>query len=190
MTSPTEIISSEVPKGKSDRADRRNRMRLFQSELVDRMQAARDQTVVRDNQLGIMIGQTRWLLDLQEVGEIVPVTAITTVPLTLDWYLGLLNIRGNLISVIDFSRFQGLPATEIEPTSRVVTFTSSLGINCGILASRVLGLRNVAEMQAQSGSESPRPWEGQSYRDQESHGWSTLSLASIVQDQRFLHIGL
>ena len=166
-------------------------MRVFQSELVERMQAARDNVDTRENMLGIQVDQTRWLLDLQEIGEIVPMTAITKVPLTQDWYLGLLNIRGNLVSVIDFSRYQGLGATEIENASRIVTFTPTLGINCGLLVSRVMGLRNVAEMQRQPDTtDNAAGWIGSFYRDKDSHDWVTLSLSSIVQEQRFLHIGL
>jgi len=166
-------------------------MRIFQTELADRMQAARDNVDTRENRLGVQVGQTRWLLNLQEIGEIVPVTTITKVPLTRDWYLGLLNIRGNLVSVIDFFRYQGLGATEIENASRIVTFTPSLGINCGLLVSRVMGLRNVAEMQRQSDTTDSAPgWSGSAYRDNDSQDWVTLSLSSIAQEQRFLHIGL
>ena len=166
-------------------------MRVFQSALAERVQAARDNVDMRENFLGILVSQTRWLLDLQEIGEIVPVTAITKVPLTQDWYLGLLNIRGNLVSVIDFSRYQGLGPTEIESASRIITFSPSLGINCGLLASRVMGLRNVAEMQRQSNTiDNVTGWIGDSYRDNESLDWVRLSLSSIAQEQRFLHIGL
>lgn len=166
-------------------------MRIFQTELVDRMQAARDQADTRENLLGIQVAQMRCLLDLQEVGEIVPVTTITKVPLTHDWYLGLLNIRGNLVSVIDFARYQGFGLTEIETASRIVTFTPSLGINCGILVSRVMGLRNVAEMERLAdAAEDAAGWIGKTYRDSTSQDWVTLSLSSIAQEQRFLHIGL
>ena len=191
MTPTTDESRPEPVSGNTDRMERRKRLRIFQSELVERMQAARDQTESRDNQLGVMIGQRRWLLNLQETGEVVPVTAVTPVPLTQDWYLGLLNIRGNLISVIDFARYQGLPPTEIEPASRIVTFATALGINCGLLVSRVLGLRNVAEMHAQADPAAEQAaWASTSYHDKDLQEWTTLSLSAIAQEQRFLHIGL
>lgn len=191
MTSTTDESHPEPVSGNADRMERRKRLRIFQSELVERMQAARDQTETRDNQLGVMIGQRRWLLNLQETGEVVPVTAVTPVPLTQDWYLGLLNIRGNLVSVIDFARYQGLPPTEIEPSSRIVTFATALGINCGLLVSRVLGLRNVVEMQAQAEPVTEQAaWAGTSYHDKDSQEWTALSLSAIAQEPRFLHIGL
>ena len=166
-------------------------MRIFQTDLVERVQAARDNVDARENLLGIMIGQREWLLDLHEIGEIVPMSSVSRVPLTQDWYLGLLNIRGNLVSVIDFARYQGLNLTDIEPGCRVITFSPSLGINCGLLVTRIMGLRNIAEMQPQPDkTESGAPWVGQGFRDSESRVWTRLSLASIAQEQRFLHIGL
>jgi twitching motility protein PilI len=191
MTRPSEDSRSDALTGTASRGERRKRLRVFQEELVERMQAARAQTEARDNQLGILIGQRRWLLNLQETGEVVPLSKITKVPLTQDWYLGLLNIRGHLVSVIDFARFQGLDPTEIEPANRIVTFAPALGINCGILVSRVLGLRNLAEMkQLSSPQNNPVPWIGDGYRDNESQEWNNLSLSVIANDPRFLHIGL
>ncbi|RYE95481.1 MAG: chemotaxis protein CheW, partial [Oxalobacteraceae bacterium] len=74
------------------------------------------------------------------------VGAITRVPLTADWFLGLSNLRGNLISVVDLARFQGLDPAVIDKDSRIVAFAPALGFNCGLLVSRVLGLRNIAGM--------------------------------------------
>ena len=174
-----------------DSGTRRTRLREFQSQLVERMQAARSGALPQASQLGVMIGQNRWLLNLQEAGEIVSVGAITQVPLTQDWYVGVANIRGNLISVIDLARFCGQPSTPIDKESRIVAFAPSLSFNCGLLVSRVMGLRNLAEMEAQPGTgDSESPWAVQRYLDRESQVWTELDLSLIVQDPRFLHIGL
>ncbi len=191
MTSSPADPSLEPTPESTVRIERRKRLRQFQTDLVDRMQAAREQTEVHDNQLGVAIGQARWLLSLQEIGEIVPYAAITDVPLTKAWYLGLVNIRGNLVSVIDFASFQGLAPTPVDNASRIVTFAPTLGINCGLLVSRVLGLRNVSRMEPLSNpDENTDAWTGQTYRDNDSLEWSSLKLAPIAQDSRFLQIGL
>jgi twitching motility protein PilI len=174
---------------KPDPAARRNRLRQFQAQLLERMQSARTGTDPRSNLLGVMIGQARCLLDLHEASEIVPIGTITKVPLTQDWYLGLTNIRGNLIGVVDLARFHGLPALTIGHDSRIVAFSPVLAVNCALLVSRVLGLRNVAEMQLQTNNESGTPWSGRCYRDGEQQLWTQLNLSSIVQDQRFLQVG-
>jgi twitching motility protein PilI len=177
--------------GKPDAAARRTRLREFQTQLVERMQAAKTGVDTRVSQLGVMIGQQRWLLNLQEAGEIVSVGAITNVPLTHDWFLGLSNIRGNLISVIDFARFQGQAPTIIDKESRIVAFAPSLSFNCGLLVSRVLGLRNIADMEVQPTPEAnATQWSSQHYVDRDQQVWNELNLSLVVQDPLFLHVGL
>lgn len=168
---------------------RRTRLREFQTQLVERMQAAASGTAVQSSQLGVVIGQTHWLLNLQEAGEIVSVGTITTVPLTQDWFLGLTNIRGNLISVIDLARFLGYATTPIDKESRIVAFAPSLSFNSGLLVSRVAGLRNVTDMTLQPASDTGVPWAAKKYLDRESQLWTELDLSLIVQDPRFLQVG-
>jgi twitching motility protein PilI len=165
-------------------------LRDFQTELVERMQAARSSSESAASQLGVLIGSARWLIDLQEVGEIVSVDAIAKVPLAQDWYLGLANIRGNLIGVIDMGIFMGLPPTEVGTDSRIVTFASRLGFNCGLLVTRVLGLRNTAGMELQvEAAFEEQSWAAQHYVDSETAYWTRLQLARLVQEPRFLKIG-
>lgn len=175
----------------SDSGARRNRLREFQAQLVERMQAASSGTHTQASKLGVMIGETRWLLNLKEAGEIVSVGAVTPVPLTRDWFLGLINVRGNLISVIDLARFRGMAATQVDKDSRVVAFAPSLSFNCGLLVSRVMGLRNVADMEMQPQPPSGEtPWIAQRYLDRDSHVWNELNLSLIVQDPQFLQVGV
>ncbi len=163
----------------SDGAGRRTRLRQYQVQLLERMQAARNNAGARINQLGVMIGSERFLLDLTQIGEIVPAPAVTVVPLTQPWYLGLANIRGNLISVIDLGRYQLQGETTVGSDSRVVTFAGGLGFNCGLLVSRVYGLRHAADMEVT----------GDRLRDAEAVEWTPLDLAALVRDTRFLHVG-
>lgn len=191
MTQSTSDLKPERTFKKADIGARRTRLREFQANLVERMQAARSGADTRVSQLGVMIGQTRWLLNLQEAGEIVSVGNITKVPLTQDWFLGLTNIRGNLISVVDLARFRGQSPTQIDKGSRIVAFAPSLSFNSGLLVSRVLGLHNISEMKPQKNETSEvSPWAAQSYLDKESQVWTELNLSLVVQDPQFLHVSL
>jgi twitching motility protein PilI len=163
----------------SDGAGRRTRLRQYQVQLLERMQAARSNAGARVNQLGVQMGSERFLLDLTQVGEIVPVPSITVVPLTQPWYLGLANVRGNLISVIDLARYQLGTETAIGSDSRIITFANNLGFNCGLLVSRVYGLRHAAGMETA----------GERLRDAEAIEWTPLDLAALVSETRFLHVG-
>lgn len=189
MTQSTSEITPAIALKESDGAVRRTRLREFQAQLVARMHAATTDAQTNSRQLGVMIGETRFLLNLQEAGEIVSIGAICKVPLTQHWFLGLTNIRGNLISVVDIAQFRGLAPTPIDKESRIVAFAPSLSFNCGLLVSRVMGLRNVAEMELQHGQDSGSAvWATQRYLDRESQIWTELSLSLIVQDPLFLHV--
>jgi twitching motility protein PilI len=191
MSQPTSDLVPEKAIKKPDTLARRTRLREFQAQLVERMQAARANANAHVSQLGVMIGNMPCLLNLQEAGEILSVGSIAKVPLTQDWFLGLTNVRGNLVSVIDFARFQGQGATPVDRESRIVVFAPTLSFNCGLLVSRVLGLRNVSDMRAQTNeTEQAAAWCAQQYVDRDSQVWTELNLSLIVQDPQFLHVGL
>ena len=173
------VLAAPEKTVQSDGAGRRTRLRQYQVQLLERMQAARSNAGARINQLGVMIGTERFLLDLTQIGEIVPVPLVTVVPLTQPWYLGLANIRGNLISVIDLGRYQSQGETAISSDSRVVTFAGGLGFNCGLLVARVYGLRHAGDMETS----------GARLRDADAVEWTPLDLAALVRDTRFLHVG-
>lgn len=176
---------------------RRARLRDFQSQLMERMQAAKSGTHVRANQLGIQIGRAKYLIDLREAGEIVSSGNLTKVPLTKSWYLGLSNIRGSLTSVVDYSLFDGGEPTLQDSSSRVLAFSNSLSFNSGLLVSKVLGLRNADDMDlfdeeksSDLGLSGKKPWVLNRLVDADGNIWSQLSLSLLVQNQEFLHIGV
>lgn len=174
---------------RSDPAARRTRLREYQQQLLERMQAAKGGSGTPIQQLGMQIGSTRYLLDLLEAGEIVSLAPLARVPLTLPWYLGLANVRGTLVGVIDLARYlgedgmrpPGQPAWAspgASPSMRLVTFAPTLGFNCALLADRVYGLRQASGMRR----------EGEVLRDADDNLWTPLSLAALVREERFLHV--
>ncbi|KFI06278.1 chemotaxis protein CheW [Massilia sp. BSC265] len=176
-----------------DPASRRTRLREYQEQLLERMQAAKGGSGAPTQQLGLQVGGTRYLLDLLEAGEIVSPVPLARVPLTLPWYLGLANVRGTLVGVVDLARYLGAdgirppgqpagappgasPGTS--PSMRMVTFAPTLGFNCALLADRVYGLRQAASMRR----------EGEVLRDADDNVWTPLSLAALVREERFLNV--
>jgi len=167
-------------------AARRARLRQYQEQLLERMQAARTSSGARAHQLGVEIGAGRYLLDLVEAGEIVPLPPLAAVPLTQPWYLGLANVRGNLLGVVDLARyfdtgaFAPADARANAPAAgaRLVTFAPGLGFPCALLVGRVVGLRHAADMASAEGC----------LRDAEGHEWTPLSLAALAREERFLQV--
>ncbi len=162
-----------------DPAARRTRLREYQEQLLERVGAAKGGAGAPIQQLGLQVGATRYLLDLVEAGEIVSLTPLARVPLTLPWYLGLANVRGTLVGVIDLARYLGEDAPAASgPLARLVTFAPTLGFNCALLADSVFGLRQASNMER----------EGDTLRDADGNAWTPLSLAALVREERFLHV--
>ena len=149
--------------------------------------------------LGLTIGSQRWLVELSQAGEIVPVPdSIVPVPLTRDWLLGLVNLRGALFTVVDLQRFAQVGRTEVGKDARLLAFASRLDFNAAILVSRMLGLRNVASMREADPTESSadefgpggRPeWAGRTLVDADGQRWHELDLARLAAGSDFLMVG-
>jgi twitching motility protein PilI len=166
----------------ADPAARRTRLRQYQEQLLERMQAARTSKGGAAHQLGVEIGGARYLLDLLEAGEIVPLPALAAVPLTQPWYLGLANVRGQLVGVVDLARYLGQDAAAAPASSaqRLITFGPALGFPCALLVARVYGLRHAADM---------RPEQGRLV-DADGHAWTPLALSALAREERFLQVAL
>ncbi len=63
-------------------------------------------------------------LSASHVAGVERVSAITPVPNTVDWVLGVANLRGAITSVVDLRRFLSLPPEALTPRSRVVVATA------------------------------------------------------------------
>lgn len=165
-------------------------LRDFQARLTERLRQASTAPDLAAR-LGLMIGDDRYLVDLTEAGEIVPMPdSIVPVPLTRDWLLGLVNLRGMLFTVIDLQRYAQEGHAEIGKESRLLSLAARLNFNAAIVVTRMLGLRNVGSMQVVADGAQPRhDWLGDTLVDAEGQRWRELSLARLSAGDRFLMVG-
>jgi twitching motility protein PilI len=167
------------------------RLRDFQTQLLERMSAARSGMETHEGRLGMIVNGRHCLVDLREAEEIIHLLPITTVPLTRDWYLGLANVRGNLISVVDLDRFCGAPSSVPGKHSRVIVLRSGQAGLCGLLVASVLGLRYPQKMALQESAADIPPWPcGRHYLDQDLCVWIEIRLSTFVDDARFMEVAL
>lgn len=169
-------------------------LQAFQASLLERMEAASsEQSYTR--RLAVLIGDVPCLVNLAEAGEIIPLSTldkVTRVPLTLPWYLGLANIRGNLVGIADLAMLAGAPPQVAAPASRVLVLSPTLAPNCGLLLASVMGVRQISDMKEISKASDGNlqmPGVMRHHKDSEGTEWQELSLVSLLSDDRFLHIG-
>ncbi len=61
-----------------------------------------------------------YALPIQETQEIIRMTSITKVPNTKDYVEGIINLRGNIVPVINLNRRLGLPEKEHDDSTRII----------------------------------------------------------------------
>ena len=64
-------------------------------------------------------------IEVMQVQEVLRVTEITPVPGAPDYILGIINLRGNVVTVLDTRKRFGLPPKEIDDLSRIVIIEST-----------------------------------------------------------------
>jgi twitching motility protein PilI len=171
-------------------ADRQH-LRDFQARLSERLRRAAAEPA-QAARLGVQVGGRRLLVELSEAGEIAAFgDAITPVPLTHDWFVGLVNLRGTLFGVSDLARFAGGEFTPSTKETRLVALAARLNLNGAILVDRMLGLQNLSAMTAAADDlvdDAARPWLGREWLDAQGHRWTELSLQRLAGDERFLAV--
>ena len=140
--------------------------------------------------LGVAAGDDLWLIDLSDGGEIIQTPQLAPVPLTLPWFAGIANIRGNLYSVSDFSVFCGGRPTILSSEARLLLVGSRYGVNAALLLSRMLGLRNPEDFTPQPLEPEAHSWGAVSYLDANGKVWRKLSVRDLLADKNFMNIGV
>ena len=76
------------------------------------------------------------------VREVYPLKELTPLPGTPAFILGVINVRGQIVSVVDPKKFFGLPEKGLTDLNKVILISDET-MEFGLLADAVLGLRHV-----------------------------------------------
>ena len=82
-------------------------------------------------------------LESVQVREVFPLREFTALPGTPPFLLGIVNVRGRLLPVLDLKRFFDLPARGLSDMNKVFVLEGQ-GVELGILGDTVGGLRRIA----------------------------------------------
>jgi twitching motility protein PilI len=164
-------------------------LREFQQDLTRRLSEAAA-TTTQAARLAVQSGADFWLVRLDEAGEVIPMPTLATVPLTCDWFRGLVNLRGNLYSVIDFAQFaRGEPTTEGADV-RLLLVADRFHMSAALLVSRMLGLKSMQAFTPQPAQPDDPAWCAGRYTDDEGRLWRELSVGDLVYHHDFLEAGV
>ncbi|MCX6580660.1 MAG: chemotaxis protein CheW [Candidatus Aminicenantes bacterium] len=85
-----------------------------------------------------------YALECRFIGEVYPLKALTPIPGAPAFVLGIIDIRGRIVSIIDLKRFFELPGKGLSDLARVIVLRDGDGgMEFGILAEEVLGVTSI-----------------------------------------------
>ncbi len=95
-----------------------------------------------------VLAHERYAIESIHVREVYPLKDLTSLPCTPAYVLGIINLRGQILPVIDIKRFFDLPPKGLGDLNKVIILRSDL-MEFGILADQIVGTRMVGKAELQ-----------------------------------------
>ena len=90
--------------------------------------------------LVVEVGPERYAVDVDAVREIKPLAGVTSLPGLPSFWSGLVNLRGNLVPVLDLATYLALPSSEPSAEPKLV-FVAAEGIDVALVVDAVREIR-------------------------------------------------
>lgn len=95
-----------------------------------------------------MLAYEKYGIETSYVREAYPLKDLTQVPCTPPFVLGIINVRGEILSVIDIKKFFDLPEKGLGDLNKIIILNNEK-MEFGILADVILGVRNILSSELQ-----------------------------------------
>jgi purine-binding chemotaxis protein CheW len=90
-----------------------------------------------------LLAHERYAIETAYIQEVYPLRELTPLPGTPPFVLGIINVRGQILSLIDLKKFFELPEKGITDLNKVIIIHMD-EMEFGILADAVIGVRSVS----------------------------------------------
>jgi len=90
-----------------------------------------------------VLGSEHYGIESSHIREIHPLSEFTPLPCTPAFVLGLVNVRGQILSIINIKKLFDLPEKGLTDLNKVIIVHSN-HVELGILADAILGVRRIA----------------------------------------------
>lgn len=143
--------------------------------------------------LGFNVGGNRLVSQLGQVLEVLATPRITLIPGVEAWVLGVANVRGRLLPVIDLCAYLGMARTTQRAEWRVIVVEDG-DLYCGLLVEQSFGMLQFEPQEAELGDEGTlepglaRFVRG-SYR-QSARQWRVMDVRALVREPTFFEVGV
>ena len=147
-----------------------------------------EQSIGIEGWLALRLGSWNLMFYLNELTEIISVPLITRVPGVNRWLMGIANLRGTTIAIVDLNRFLSNAPTVPATNSRIVIFRSGEWFY-GLLVDEIIGMRHFDSEDRMASlakiENSIRPYLIEGYRS-EGKEWLVFSVDRLRRSAKFL----
>jgi purine-binding chemotaxis protein CheW len=99
--------------------------------------------------LEFRLAQERYALENRYVAEVCPLKELTPLPCTPPFVLGIVNVRGRILPVLDLKKFFDLPEKGLTDLHRIILVRGD-DFELGLLADVIVGVRSIPADSLQS----------------------------------------
>lgn len=139
--------------------------------------------------IGFRVGDRRFLSAIEEVEELLVMPVLTTVPGTRSWLLGVANVRGTLVPIIDLHQYLYGERTQISDRSRLLRVRQTGG-GVGLLVAEILGQRSLTDEQ-RTDARAEEDERLQRFVIENvtlgGHDWGVFSMSNLFEASDFQH---
>ena len=141
--------------------------------------------------IGFMLAGQRFVAPMGEVGEILQTPRVTKVPGVRNWMLGVSNIRGRLVPILDLAGLLAVPSKASWKTRRVLVIGQGDQQN-GLLVDAVLGMQQFSThlMSDEMYVEANYAPFVQGGFEREGTNWPIFSFTDLSQAEEFLQVAV
>ena len=142
--------------------------------------------------VGFRVGDSKLIAPMSEVKEILDLPEYTTVPGVKPWIVGVANVRGSLLPILDMKTFLLGEDVKHRQKARVIVIDYK-GFNTGLIVEEVYGMRHFRDSDETSDIPEVHndilPYIGGAFKQDKEH-WPVFDFNEMAQDERFAHASL
>jgi purine-binding chemotaxis protein CheW len=128
--------------------EKRKEVLKARAKALARRPQAEESGIERIEIVEFLLANERYGIESSFIAEVQPLKEFTPLPCTPPFVLGLINVRGNVLSVIDLRKFFDLPHKGLTDLTKVIVIHDEK-MEFGILADAVMGSRRITVSEIQ-----------------------------------------
>lgn len=135
--------------------------------------------------LEFQLAQEDYAIETRYIREACPLDNLTRLPGTPDFVMGVVNLRGEILSVVDIKRFFGLPEKGITHLNKLIVL--ELGnMVFSILADSLVGVRQLPITQLQNAQKNSTGINGRYIQGITAAGLAVLDAGVLLTDEKII----